>query len=63
MATLSEEVKPVASVNYEFENRQNSKYNRTFSDAHPINIPMYGTQTKTVSTKSHLKNYQCQFRR
>ena len=40
METLSEEFKPIASENCEFESRQNRNTNWNFSHVQPINIPI-----------------------
>ena len=55
MESFSEEFLPVASESYEFENSFTKNTNWTFSHAHPINTPVYGTKLESVPSMTHFE--------
>ena len=55
MEILSEEPKPIALENYEFENRQNMHIDWNFSHGQPVNNPIQGPQSMIVPSKKHVK--------
>ena len=58
--TLSEEFKPIAFENYEFETRPNKTTNGTFCHVQPSNIRIWGTHSEVVPFKKHSEHDRIQ---